>query len=560
MTPFQRLGLPEDADERAIKRAYARQLRQCRPDEDALAFQALQEDYRACLAQAEAWRVHAGEEAAQAPTAQAQAAVEPGAVQPAAEAGQARERGVVEGGAAAAAVARDAALAAALEDEERTEAAAASACSAHSNAETTDAALAATQAQGGTDAALAGEAAEPDADADDRAAAFDEGRDFDGDRFLGELLHYAHHDTPAALAQWLQDQPALYSLQLKQALRAPLAQVLADLEPPLPPAALRAVFAFFALDQVEAQESWLSERTAHAQRRADNAVEFERALQAYGQQTATDDLLLRELTQARRWPRRLFAMLVPGLPGRIAAMIAELREIDPERAQQRLDAESLAYWSQVADHRRISPQRACLALLRVLAYPLLLLPMALLDGKPISMHGLSQLWLSAGGGWLALALGKMLRIRWHEQRAAAPQHWHQDIPLRMAAALALLGLAAAGPAPGLALASAIALLLTWWLARGYYDHTLPVALCAAGLAASADIAVQRLTGVWLSSLSDTRGALYALAGAAAPMLQDLVRARWHGIDLRQARSRPPPTWPWVVAAGLAVATVAFALP
>ena len=49
MTPFERLGLAEDADEPAIKRAYARALRGARPDEDALAFQALREAYEAAL-------------------------------------------------------------------------------------------------------------------------------------------------------------------------------------------------------------------------------------------------------------------------------------------------------------------------------------------------------------------------------------------------------------------------------------------------------------------------------------------------------------------------------
>ncbi|WP_313458614.1 hypothetical protein [Stenotrophomonas sp.] len=44
------LGLEEDADERAIKRAYARQLRSTRPDEDPAGFQRLHEAYQAALA------------------------------------------------------------------------------------------------------------------------------------------------------------------------------------------------------------------------------------------------------------------------------------------------------------------------------------------------------------------------------------------------------------------------------------------------------------------------------------------------------------------------------
>ena len=49
------LELPEDADERSIKRSYARQLKTTRPDEDAEAFQRLREAYELALQMAR-WR------------------------------------------------------------------------------------------------------------------------------------------------------------------------------------------------------------------------------------------------------------------------------------------------------------------------------------------------------------------------------------------------------------------------------------------------------------------------------------------------------------------------
>lgn len=48
---MQRLGLDADADERAIKRAYAKQLRLTRPEDDPVAFQQLHAAYQAALAQ-----------------------------------------------------------------------------------------------------------------------------------------------------------------------------------------------------------------------------------------------------------------------------------------------------------------------------------------------------------------------------------------------------------------------------------------------------------------------------------------------------------------------------
>lgn len=50
---FDALGLPPDADERAIKRAYAAKLRATRPDEDPEGFQRLYDAYREALADAQ---------------------------------------------------------------------------------------------------------------------------------------------------------------------------------------------------------------------------------------------------------------------------------------------------------------------------------------------------------------------------------------------------------------------------------------------------------------------------------------------------------------------------
>ena len=47
--PLTLLGLDADADERAIKRAYAAKLKTVRPDEDPEGFQRLNEAYRAAL-------------------------------------------------------------------------------------------------------------------------------------------------------------------------------------------------------------------------------------------------------------------------------------------------------------------------------------------------------------------------------------------------------------------------------------------------------------------------------------------------------------------------------
>lgn len=63
MSPFERLGIEPTEDAASIKRAYARQLKQVRPDEDPAGFQALHEAYQHCLDHAEQLRWEASEEA-----------------------------------------------------------------------------------------------------------------------------------------------------------------------------------------------------------------------------------------------------------------------------------------------------------------------------------------------------------------------------------------------------------------------------------------------------------------------------------------------------------------
>lgn len=67
------LQLPQDSDERSIKRTYARLLKSCRPDDDAEGFQRLREAYEEALAYAR-WRADREEEDESAPAAVAESA------------------------------------------------------------------------------------------------------------------------------------------------------------------------------------------------------------------------------------------------------------------------------------------------------------------------------------------------------------------------------------------------------------------------------------------------------------------------------------------------------
>jgi hypothetical protein len=79
MSPLEQLGLPPDADERMVKRAYAQRLRGTRPDTDAEGFQRLHAVYQAALVQCQrrVTATIAGVEPALAPTPRPSPSVEP---------------------------------------------------------------------------------------------------------------------------------------------------------------------------------------------------------------------------------------------------------------------------------------------------------------------------------------------------------------------------------------------------------------------------------------------------------------------------------------------------
>ena len=71
---FERLGIAPDADERAIKRAYAQRVKTTRPDEDPEGFQHLREAYETALAMARSEAAHAAMAHTDAPAVPMQSA------------------------------------------------------------------------------------------------------------------------------------------------------------------------------------------------------------------------------------------------------------------------------------------------------------------------------------------------------------------------------------------------------------------------------------------------------------------------------------------------------
>ncbi|NUO75716.1 MAG: hypothetical protein HOQ32_06850 [Lysobacter sp.] len=217
MSAFQRLGLDDDADEAQIRRAYARELRKTRPDEDPTAFQALNEAYRQCLDYA-AWRASGGED----------------------DWDEDEDEDEADADALTMRVAPEA-LAAAL---------------------AMDRQLAADAGGSGPDPATPGPVSDGlgNEDAEPRFH-------LDQDAFIAGLLEASSVGSAADVHRWLQAHTAFYAVGAREALAPQVLDALID-APELPPRHLAALLHFFGLDEVGHGRDWLWPRIAELQARA----------------------------------------------------------------------------------------------------------------------------------------------------------------------------------------------------------------------------------------------------------------------------------------------------
>ncbi|UHQ24948.1 J domain-containing protein [Lysobacter sp. 5GHs7-4] len=221
---FTLLQLDAGADERAIKRAYARRLRETRPDEDPIAFQALNEAYRQCLDHV-AWRTKSGEDSGDEGW------------------GDDQDASSVDAGGTASADTltmriTPEALAAALRLDRQllTEASALDSMA-------------------------------PDTDDDDEFEGGDRYYALDHDKFIAGLLEASSVGSAADVHRWLQAHPAFYAVGAREALAPQVLSALIE-APELPPRHLAALLHFFGLDEVGHERDWLWPRIAELQARA----------------------------------------------------------------------------------------------------------------------------------------------------------------------------------------------------------------------------------------------------------------------------------------------------
>ncbi|RDZ28128.1 J domain-containing protein [Lysobacter silvisoli] len=479
--PFALLGLKRDADEAAIKRAYAQRLRQNRPDEDPAAFQALNEAYRRCLeiaANRDEWQD---------------------------------------------------------DDEEMP---------------------LPSEVAGSGGAADAADEAQPspyDADEVDETSEDDSPRfvrrSFDVDGFLHELSERAQTDPPHALDAWLRSLEPLYSLELKQALRTPVASMLAHNDPLPPPHALRLILQFFDLDGVSSDDDWLRRQLSERLREAHEAHALDQEIARYrspGEETPVDREMMHELLGPRRWLRRLFLLLVPLLPSRLMSLLLTLEQDYPSAADARLSPESKDFWRRVTDRDNLNWRRLMVTPLRMALYGGGLLGLvALFDANTRPLQDVAMSFAVLTGVLLAWTLitTACRRLATHLERMRGYYP-----PLLYAGLWFAAGLIASHWWPAVAIILLFAVGYVWSLPRSWPEHMVVVAAMMTGAFATHMIGRFALNGGQSEGLTILNSA-YA---GAIPVLHDLLYAWCKRLSLDEARRRVGWTG-WIAAAHMILA-------
>lgn len=442
--PFAVLDLPHDADERAIRRAYATKLRITRPDEDPQGFQRLNEAYRAALriASARATREPGDGEADLdivvdgAPETPREATLEEPAAQPAAQpAGERVEEHPPH--------TRDQPPAKPLE-----------------------------------------EAPRAPSDAPQQPTPADV---FDAEAFHDRLVGLLTYSREGELQRWLDAQPVLWSLTDKMRILDWMLHRLHERQPPVSGAQFDRFARYFGLDDLHAGYDAFALRRLRERLHLVWMVRTDqlRALAERTHQRGTSLIsavratrrAMRQLTRPLSWPQALFASLFPGHPSAIRRFLhaldrGNLRDLPPP-----IRPEQVAFWEAAADRTRLSKPRAALLLARCFAYALLGTLLAAIsagatDGHvaPAALAGTFAVWLAVlATGWAAAHFGQTF-VRWQcrpdpEARRARALH-SMAIPVVVAISMLLSSMA---PLNALgALSGVIALVTAWrrYRARG----------------------------------------------------------------------------------------------
>ncbi len=387
MNPFHFLGVAADADPATIKRAYAGLLRKHRPDDDPDGFQRVHDAYRTCLAHAERM-------------AAKRSMQPPGLVVTTIETATMPAAGVSAAADTAPEVVPDAT--------ERPVA----------TGRNSGPAIATASATRPPAARPAGPVwgAPPAVVATPRHRIGFPLQDF------VKALCEKDREGPDPLQSWLEACEPLYSIDLKQAIAAPLVQSLLGLAEPLSLDGLRVVLRFFALDTIGPLQRTLAGSIEKLEGRSHAAWSVRQPVVALSrpqppgrraraeQASWTQQLVNRELTSPRKFWRRALILLLPKPNARMSATLARLRSNTDLANDPTFVRESVLFWLRVMDPLRSSPWQMLPAAIWLVPFLALLMWM---------LGGMTTAAVTSGTiGIVAYLIGHLL-MQWSKRRRAA---------------------------------------------------------------------------------------------------------------------------------------------
>ncbi|HTD29846.1 MAG TPA: DnaJ domain-containing protein [Xanthomonadaceae bacterium] len=436
MNPFQALGIPANADIETIKKAYAKLLRQHRPDEDPVGFQRIHEAYQACLAvsqraalrqqqqsesslQKPVQNAHpidsddnkASESTGFPPAETAQPVPPPSSLQPA---------GVMRPPLAPEPVAI------ATQPSPMQENIARQAQEADSQSEFVADRQPSPRQQNPPSKpptpALTKppDRVEPEARPQPHPPATPEpARTNSGAprRIQFQLVEFADalceqdRGGQVALQTWLQRCEPLYALDLKQAVTVPLLQLLAKRTQPLSPDGLLVVLTFLGLNTVSPERRSLEGLIQLLQNRSRAAWSIRQrseptrpvataARKIGGRANWFDKLVALELVKPLNVLRRAGILLIPRFKTRMRSLLAEISQgIDPLK-EPMFNKGAVTFWRDVLDPARVSKWRILSMCTSVAVLMVTLWFLADGSAGPVGFAGIGALILL---GWLAVA-------------------------------------------------------------------------------------------------------------------------------------------------------------
>lgn len=266
---------------------------------------------------------------------------------------------------------------------------------------------------------------------------------FDPDALCDELLALATRAEPQALQQWLERQPALWSLRDKTQVGWLLCRRLQQRVPPIHNDSFAVLLGFFGLDDIAAgsaaQSLPLLQERLHLvwEVQPENAEALARRVYPTSADQYRVPALMRQLTRPFALPQALWASLLPGRPLALRRLLLRLDQGRLDTLPAPVDRQQVGFWMSATDAGYLTRARLQVGLARCAAGALLLTvvlsllaALSVLSPEPLSMSyaasrsGMGALAIAAL--WAAWLLAGTL-LRWQSEpesdtRSPAP-HW-----------------------------------------------------------------------------------------------------------------------------------------